>query len=83
MVIGLVAGPLLPLVYSSLRSKPIYLPGGVFTLAAYRTLFADPAYWTAVENTLVFAVAATVLAVAAGTVLAVACSRTNLPGRRA
>jgi iron(III) transport system permease protein len=83
VVIGLVAGPLLPLVYSSLRSKPIYLPGGVFTLAGYRTLFADPAYWTAVENTLVFAVLATVLAVAAGTVLAVACSRTNLPGRRA
>ena len=58
MVIGLVAGPFLPLLYSSVRSKPIYLPGGVFTLGAYRAVFADPAYWTAVENTVIFAVAA-------------------------
>jgi iron(III) transport system permease protein len=82
VVIGLVAGPLVPLIYSSVRSKPIYLPGGVFTFAAYRTLFADPAYWTAVRNTLVFAVAATALAVAGGTALAIACNRTNMPGRR-
>jgi hypothetical protein len=46
VVIGFVAGPLVPLVYSSVRSKPIYLPGGVFTFGAYGTLFADPAYWT-------------------------------------
>jgi iron(III) transport system permease protein len=82
VVIGLVAGPLLPLVYSSVRSKPIYLPGGVFTLGAYRTLFADPAYWTAVKNTVIFAVATTALAVAGGTALAILCNRTNLPGRR-
>ena len=44
-------GPFFPLVYSSLRSKPIYLPGGTFTLGAYRTLFADPLFWTAVRNT--------------------------------
>ncbi|HEX8006883.1 MAG TPA: iron ABC transporter permease [Trebonia sp.] len=83
MVIGLVASPLLPLVYSSVRSKPVYLPGGVFTLGAYRTLFADPAYWTAVKNTVIFAVATTAIAVAGGTVLAILCNRTNLPGRRA
>jgi iron(III) transport system permease protein len=83
MVIGLVAGPFLPLMYSSVRSKPIYLPGGVFTLGAYRTLFADPAYWTAVENTVIFALATTAIAVAGGTVLAILCQRTNLPGRRA
>jgi hypothetical protein len=83
MVIGLVAGPFLPLLYSSVRSKPIYLPGGAFTLGAYRTLFADPAYWTAAENTVIFAVATTAIAVAGGTVLAILCQRTNLPGRRA
>jgi iron(III) transport system permease protein len=82
LVIGLVAGPLVPLAYSSLRSKPIYLPGGVFTVSAYRTLFADPAYWAAVRNTLLFAVTATALAVAGGTALAIACNRTNMPGRR-
>jgi iron(III) transport system permease protein len=83
VVIGLVAGPLVPLVYSSVRSKPIYLPGGVFTFGAYGTLFADPAYWTAVKNTVIFALGATVLAVVGGTVLAILCNRTNMPGRRA
>ena len=83
LVIGLVAGPLIPLVYSSVRSKPVYLPGGVFTIGAYRSLFADPAYWTAVRNTVIFAVATTAIAVTAGTALAILCHRTNLPGRRA
>jgi iron(III) transport system permease protein len=83
MVAGLVAGPLVPLLYASLRSKAIYLPGGVFSLGGYRTLFADPAYWTAVRNTVIFAVCTTALAVAGGTALAILCNRTNLPGRRA
>jgi iron(III) transport system permease protein len=82
VVILLVAGPFVPLVYSSLRSKPIYLPGGTFTLRAYRTLFADPLFWQAVRNTTEFAVTTTVLAVAGGTALAILCSRTNLPGRK-
>src|SRR5215469_4446992 len=83
VVIGVVAGPLIPMVYSSVRSRPIYLPGGVFTFAAYRTLFADPAYWAAVKNTVMFAVSTTALAVGGGMALAILCSRTNLPGRRA
>lgn len=83
LVILLVVGPFVPLVYSSFRSKPVYLPGGVFSLGAYRTLFADPAYRTAVKNTLLFAVGTTALAVAGGTLLAILCTRTNLPGRRA
>jgi iron(III) transport system permease protein len=83
MVVGLVVGPFLPLLYSSVRSKAIYLPGGVFTLGAYGTLFADPAYWTAVINTVTFAVGTTTLAVTGGTALAILCNRTNLPGRRA
>ncbi len=82
-VVALVVGPFFPLVYSSLRSKPIYLPGGTFTLGAYRTLFADPLFLQAVLNTVWFAVGTTVLAVAGGTALAILCTRTNLPGRRA
>jgi iron(III) transport system permease protein len=82
-VVALVVGPFFPLVYSSLRSKPIYLPGGTFTLGAYRTLFADPLFWTAVRNTVWFALGTTVLAVAGGTALAILCARTNLPGRQA
>ena len=82
-VVALVVGPFFPLVYSSLRSKPIYLPGGTFTLGAYRTLFADPLFWRAARNTVSFALGTTVLAVACGTALAILCARTNLPGRKA
>src|SRR5689334_23797756 len=63
VIVALVVGPFVPLVYSSLRSKPIYLPGGTFTLAAYRTLFADPLFARAVRNTVSFAVGTTALAV--------------------
>jgi len=83
VVVVLVVGPFFPLVYSSLRSKPFYLPGGTFGLQAYRTLFADPLFWQAVWNTLWFAVGTTALAVAGGTALAILCNRTNLPGRKA
>ncbi len=83
VVVTLVVGPFFPLVYSSLRSKPIYLPGGTFTLQAYRTLLADPLFWQAVQHTVVFAVGTTALAVAGGTALAIGCNRTNLPGRKA
>jgi iron(III) transport system permease protein len=83
VVVALVVGPFFPLVYSSLRSKPIYLPGGTFTLQAYRTLFADPLFWQAVRNTASFAVGTTLLAVVGGTALAIGCNRTNLPGRKA
>jgi iron(III) transport system permease protein len=82
-VLVLVVGPLFPLVYSSFRSTPLYLPGGTFSLQAYRTLFADPLFWQAVRNTISFAVTTTALAVACGTALAILCGRTNLPGRTA
>src|ERR1700730_8277378 len=81
-VVALVMGPFIPLVYSSLRSKPIYLPGGTFTIGAYRTLFADPLFWSAVRNTAWFAVGTTVLAVTCGTAFAILCARTNMPGRK-
>jgi iron(III) transport system permease protein len=78
----LVAGPIVPLIYTSFRSQPYYLPGGTWSLQPYRTLFDDPAFWHAVENTLVFAGVTTVLAVGFGTLFAVLVNRTNLPGRR-
>ncbi len=83
LVFVLVAGPLYPLLYSSIRSKPIYLPGGAFSLQGYRDLFADPLFWKAVRNTVVFAGMTTTLAVVAGTALAILCGRANVPGRRA
>jgi iron(III) transport system permease protein len=81
-VVVLVVGPFLPLLYSSVRSKPYYLPGGVFTLGAYQTLFADPLFWHAVQNTVWFALTTTILAVAGGVTFAILCGRTNMPGGR-
>lgn len=81
-VVLLVVVPLLPLVYASVRSRPLYEAGGTFTLEGYRSLFADPAFWTAALNTLEFAVTVTVLGLVVGGGLAILCERTDLPGRR-
>jgi iron(III) transport system permease protein len=75
-----VVGPLAPLLYTSFRSQAFYLPGGTWSLEPYRTLFRDPAYWRAVENTLIFATITTALAVGLGTIFAVLINRTNMPG---
>jgi iron(III) transport system permease protein len=82
VTVTLVVGPLVPLLYTSFRSEPFYLPGATWSLSPYRTLFADPAFWHAVENTLIFAVLTTALAVSLGTLFAVLVNRTNMPGQR-
>ncbi len=73
--------PVLPLLYASVRSLPVYESGGGFTLAAYRQLLADPAFRAAAVNTLEFAVITTACSVLLGAGLAVAVSRTDVPGR--
>jgi iron(III) transport system permease protein len=78
----LTLAPLVPLVVTSLRSKPYYLSGGVFSADAYRQLFADPAFRQAALNTGAFALTATTLALLLGTAFAVLVARTDLPGRR-
>jgi iron(III) transport system permease protein len=78
----LVVVPLLPLIYASVRSRPLYLPGGSFTLQGYSSLLSDPAFWTAALNTLEFAGTVTALGLLAGGGLAVLCERTDLPCRR-
>lgn len=82
LVLVCVLAPVLPLVYASVQSKPIYAVGRVFTLAAYRQLFADPAFRTAALNTLEFAGLTTVCSVVLGGSFAVLCSRTDVAGRR-
>ncbi|QDN54467.1 MULTISPECIES: iron ABC transporter permease [unclassified Streptomyces] len=78
----LTLAPLVPLVFTSFLSKPYYLPGGVFSIDAYRQLFADVAFRRAAWNTVLFAVTATALAVLLGAAFAVLITRTNMPGRR-
>jgi iron(III) transport system permease protein len=82
VVVLCVVGPLFPLLYASVRDRPLYEAGGVFTLRSYRELFSDPAFGRAVVNTLEFAGMGSLIAVAGGAGLAILCSRTDLPGRR-
>ncbi len=82
LVVALIVGPYIPLVYASLRDRPLYEAGGVFTLDPYRQLFGDSVFWHAWLNTLGFAALSTVLAVAGGAVVAILCSRADLAGRK-
>lgn len=82
LVITLVLGPFLPLLYASLRDRPLYEAGGRFTVEPYRELFGERAFWHAWWNTLQFAALTTALAVTLGAAVAILCTRTDLPGRR-
>jgi iron(III) transport system permease protein len=79
---GLIALPLLPLVYASVRSRPLYEAGGAFSLRGYRDLLSDPAFWRAAKNTAEFAVTVTTMSVAWGAAMAVLIERTDLPARK-
>jgi iron(III) transport system permease protein len=83
LVLALVLGPFIPLLYASVRDRPLYEAGGAFTLDPYRELFGERAFWHAWQNTLEFAAITTVLAVVFGAAFAILCTRTDLPGRRA
>src|SRR5690348_13725725 len=82
VVVGLILGPFVPLLYASIRDRPLYEGGGVFTLGAYRDLFADPKFWQAAVHTLEYAAMTTALSVVAGGAVAILVARTDLPGRR-
>jgi iron(III) transport system permease protein len=82
LVLVAVLAPVVPLVYASVQSAPIYQPGRYFTLAAYRQLFTDPAFWAAARNTAEFAAITTAGAVVLGGGFAIVCGRTDVPGRR-
>jgi iron(III) transport system permease protein len=79
---GLVVVPLLPLLYASVLSRPLYDPNATLTLQGYRELFSDHGFWLAAQSTLEFAVTCTAIAVVLGTAIAVLAERTDLPGRR-
>ena len=83
LVVTLIVGPFVPMLYASLRDRPLYEAGGAFTVQPYRDLFGDSLFWHAWGNTLAFAALATVMAVAGGALVAILCTRTDLAGRRA
>jgi len=83
LVLACVLAPVLPLLYASVQSKPIYDTGRVFSLSAYSQLFSDPAFRSAARNTAEFAVITTACSVVLGSCFAVVCARSNVLGRRA
>jgi iron(III) transport system permease protein len=83
LVAGLVLGPFVPLLYASVRDRPLYQAGGAFTVAAYRDLLSDPAFWRAALHTLEYAALTTAISVVAGAAVAILVARTDLPGRQA
>jgi len=83
LVFGLVLGPFVPLLYASVRDRPLYQAGGAFTFAAYRDLFGDPAFWHAAVHTLEYAALTTTFSVVAGAAVAILVARTDMPGRQA
>jgi iron(III) transport system permease protein len=82
LVVTAVVGPFVPLLYASLRDRPLYEHGGVFSVTGYRELLGDSAFWHAAWNTLQYAGEATILAVLGGAAVAILVARTDLPGRR-
>ena len=81
LALVVVIGPIIPVLWASLWSTPLYEAGGLLTLQNYRDLVADPAWWEAVRNSAYFALLTTVGSIVLGTTLAILFVRTNLPGR--
>lgn len=77
-----IVGPIIPVVWASLWTTPLYEAGGTYTLQNYSDLLTDPAWWEAVRNSVTFAVLTTVGSIALGTSFAILFVRTDLPGRR-
>ncbi len=76
-----VIGPFLPMLYASVRDRPLYEHGGVFSLKGYGDLLHDHAFWVAAWHTLQYAVGTTVVAALGGAAVAILVARTDLPGR--
>ena len=78
----LVLAPLSLVVYQSLLDQPFFMADKSMGLAAYRFVFTDPDFWSALGNSLVIAAGMALIAIPLGGVLAFLMARTDLPGRR-
>src|SRR3954447_23622443 len=72
---------LILIVYSFNGAGVAGFPPRNFTLSWYRELFADGAMWSAVQNSLLVAAFAVVLALLIGTPAALALDRVSFPGK--
>jgi len=82
LTILLLISPLIPILIASLRDRPLYEDGGVYTLDNYVRLFNNADFYQAVINTMYFATLTTIFSVVVGTTMAVLIGRTDLPFKR-
>jgi len=78
----LVAAPLVPILYQSFVSRPLYEDGGLLTLDNYRRLFGDSIFYSVISNSILLALATTLIACVLGIGFAIFIERTNLPFRK-
>lgn len=74
-----VIAPIAPILYQSVRSKPLYDSTGVFTFEAYAKLFTEADFGQVIVNTALFAVLTTFLTLLFAIPMAVLVVRTKLP----
>ena len=73
--------PLSLIIIQSFLSAPFFMPDKVFSLDAFRFIFADPDFPKALKSGLILAAGLAIIAVPLGSILAFLMSRTDLPGR--
>ena len=74
-----VVAPIAPILYQSVRSKPLYDSTGAFTGDAYVKLFTEAGFGQVILNTAIFAVLTTFLTLLFAIPMAVLVVRTKLP----
>lgn len=74
--------PLAFIVIQRFQSAPFFVPSKVFSLDAFRFIFADADFWRALKSGLLLAFGLVIIAILLGGILAFLMVRTDLPGRR-
>ena len=74
-----VIAPIAPILYQSIRSKPLYDATGAFTVDSYVKLFTEAGFGQVILNTAIFAVLTTLLTLLFAIPMAVLVVRTKLP----
>jgi iron(III) transport system permease protein len=77
-----VLGPLSLIVYQSLLDAPFFDATRHVGIDAYRFVFADSDFWSALKNSLLISTGMTAIAVPLGGLLAFVMERTDLPAKR-
>lgn len=81
LAVLLILFPITPILYQSFLTRPLYDPDRTLTLNNYTRIAASGEFHAVVVNSIVAALATTVLAVVLGTLLAVLVMRTDMPLR--